>query len=84
MGNTSLCHIFWCATGGGGQGRRVGGLAVVILAETRAQVVGSARTSPQVVVLAEMRVQMVVIAERRVGMFGAARTSPPGSCPCKS
>jgi len=50
----------------------VGGLAVVVLAETRAQVV------------AQTRVCVVVIAEMRVGMFGAARTSPPGSHPCKS
>ena len=44
--------------------KKMGGLVVVVLAETRARVV------------AQTRVWVVVIAETRAGMFGAARTSP--------
>ena len=57
---------------------------VVLLAETRAQVVGSARTSPQVVILTEMRVWVVgsakmhpcvvVLAETRARVVVIAET----------
>src|SRR6266571_6456007 len=59
---------------------------VVLLAETRVQVVGSARTSPQVVVLAGTRAQVVgsakshprvvLLAETRAQVVGSARMSP--------